>query len=118
MKLGDLIETLEALPADAPIRFRDGTIPNGLVSWRGSYDELTIDSGIAGKTDTVGKLLQDARAADGKTFHGYKGGEYAMNLHTPVWADPWGESNCMVPSVFAIDRGIVVISTFDLSVYR
>lgn len=118
MRLGDLIATLEALPQDAPVRFPDGQVPNGLCSWRGVYAELTIDRAPAGETETIGEMLADARDAVGKTFQGYKGGDFLMDETTPVWADGWGDCNHIAPAGFAINDGLVVIATSDLSDYR
>lgn len=117
MKLGDLIESLSAMNADDPVEFADGTVPWRLCSWRGIYGELTIDSRPGGYT-TVGELLAEAREAVGKTFTGYKGGEYTMSLETPVWADQWGDYQCMAPTGFLRTQGKVRITTMDLSDYR
>lgn len=90
MRLGELIDTLATLPADAEVKFDHGKIPDRLCSWRGVYAELTLDSDTDGKT-TVSALLRDALQAVGKTFTGYKGGDYVMSRDTPVWADEYGD---------------------------
>lgn len=117
MRLGDLIDTLETMPHDAPVRFDDGRNPTKLCSWRGIYAELTLDSG-APEPPKVRELLEDARAADGKEFQGYKGGDFVMTRHTPVWADGWGEYIAIGISGIVRENGYVVIKTMDMSSYR
>lgn len=76
-----------------------GLIPTTFDSWRGIYAELALgwtaqewDESIDGYPEmTVGALLHLANDANGRTFTGYKGGEFAMGLLTPIWIDNWGE---------------------------
>lgn len=83
MTLASYIEALEKLPGDAEVPL------SKLFSWRGSYDELSVDP--AGR-NTARDLLDDAQTAlDGRLFAGYKGGEYRMFEWTAIWADPYGE---------------------------
>lgn len=88
--LKKIIDWLSACPPDAVVRFSDGTCPKGIDSSRGSYSELAI-----GYRDNdpplVMDMLQWLCAAVGKTFTGYKGGEYRMYENTDVWRDQWGE---------------------------
>lgn len=66
--------------------------PCGIDSWRGSYDELAIDFALDGQPMTVSQFLALLVDANGKTFTGYKGGEYQMNRSTPVWVARYGNS--------------------------
>lgn len=118
MKLADWISTLEALPATANVEFDNGKTPTRLCSWRGVYAELTLDSDGQAPPITVKKLLKDARAAVGKTFYGYKGGEYLMHEHTPVWADEYGDYACIGLMGARVEDGTVILTTADLSDYR
>lgn len=118
MLLKDWIDTLEALPADAEVVFDFGASPAKLCSWRGIYAQLTLMYDDVGKAATVAGLLVDARAADGKTYTGYKGGDYVMSLDTPVWADDYGDCNYRGLIGTRIDDGKVVLITADLSDYR
>jgi hypothetical protein len=65
----------------------------GLASWRGRYDEMSIEFSDWGKPMTVGELLAQARAADGGIFEGYKGGDYQMHEWTPVWVCEHGDAD-------------------------
>lgn len=83
MTLGQLIETLEARP-------RDQRVPLGLgspYSYRGYYEDLAFP---LVRDTTVGAMLAHAKGALGRTYEGYKGGEYVMREHTDVWLAEWG----------------------------
>jgi hypothetical protein len=100
MTLGELIEVLENAP-QCPVVYQDINdgerhYPGDFDSWRGVYAELSLEP--VGQPTTVKELLAKAKEADGKTFQGYKGGDFTMGKHTAVWADPYGES---------VGRGIV-----------
>jgi len=51
-------------------------------SYRGYYNELAFEP----REDiTVEDMLRSAREAKGSTYTGWKGGEFEMGEHTPVW---------------------------------
>lgn len=83
--LQDLIDWLEQQPGDA-------RVPHGFgepMSYRGSYDELAFEP----KDDvSFGEMLGYAKSALGKTFTGYKGGDYTMESYTPCWIAEYGTS--------------------------
>jgi hypothetical protein len=117
LTLGSLIQILEGYPSGHQVRYEDGRVPSQFDSWRGVYAELTLMSGAADSM-TVGNLLTEARAADGSTFQGYKGGDFTMGLHTPVWADEYGD--CFYNGILGsrVDGDTVTLITADLSDYR
>lgn len=96
MTLGSLIEKLSKCDQ------RKGVYINypleigakGLISYRGIYAELAIDFGI-GWGMPAGELLFEAKNAVGKTFEGYKGGEFLMEEKTPVWISAYSLSSGM-----------------------
>lgn len=93
--LGALIDALSKRPRDHHVRFDFGAlVPRGVASYRGYYSDLAIghDDEWA-KPRTLGLLLDDLTAAVGKTFYGYKGGEYTMTRYTVVWAANYGQSD-------------------------
>jgi hypothetical protein len=112
MVLKDLIDTLSALPADAEVVMDCGTVPTRLMSWRGKYADLTLDHRGGSSGPSVAVLLDDAQQAIGKTFEGYKGGEYEMRSDTPVWADPYGDYYCRGITGFVLSGGKVVVKTY------
>jgi hypothetical protein len=118
MTLGDLIETLASMPADYKVRFDNGRVPTELCSWRGVYAELTLDSDGGDARMFVGDLLKNAEEAVGKTFQGYKGGDYTMSRETPVWADEYGDYGCIGLMGARVSGDTVTLQTANLSDYR
>lgn len=84
--LGELIEALENFhPArHSPLGFGN---PH---SYRGDYSELAFEPAPAA---TVADMLAVAKSALGRTFEGWKGGDYVMDEHTPVWFALEGHGN-------------------------
>lgn len=82
MTLGELIEALEALAPDRAI-----SVGGEADSYRGYYSDLAFEPGMSG---TVGELLATCRDAMGKSFEGYKGGDYYMAANTPIWLSFYG----------------------------
>ena len=82
MKLGELIAALEEL-GETPIEQLHS--PD---SYRGYYNEL----GFELSTSMVAASINagTARLCVGQTFQGYKGGDYTMTEHTPVWIHQYG----------------------------
>lgn len=83
MDLGQLITRLAGEHPDqvVPIGFAN---PH---SYRGFYHELAFEPA---PTVTVGAMVEAARSAVGRTFTGYKGGDYTMTAYTPVWLAAYG----------------------------
>jgi hypothetical protein len=97
--------------------------PTGIGSWRGSYSELGISYTEDGRYDgynsdkvtwesedgdyksyesvstdlpiavTCKRLLEMLLEIKGKTFVGYKGGDFLMGKNTPVWVANYSESS-------------------------
>ena len=121
MALGELMDALERLP----LRYESGgkshlkrvffdfalTFPARLVSYRGSYSELAIAPGIDTYKAPAGGnfllMLLDA-LAPGRTFGGWKGGEYQMTRDTPLWVAQDGE-NARTAVVGVRDDGCEII---------
>lgn len=88
LNLGEIIAELEKLPRLANIEFDFGSANvTVLDSYRGYYDQLALgyDGTYGGKLMTVGELLDDCTAALGKSFTGWKGGDYTMDAKTSVF---------------------------------
>lgn len=101
--LGNLIEDLKKYKDDfLEIEFDNGTIPTDFDSWRGSYCELALGykfEGICHTTD----IFRKAFNANGSIFVGYKGGEFIMDLDTPIHQANYGE--CAVYTKKEQDQG-------------
>tara|TARA_R110002072_G_scaffold63430_2_gene157822 strand:+ start:430 stop:777 length:348 start_codon:yes stop_codon:yes gene_type:complete len=94
MKLGSIIQQLEGCDPEAPVRFDFGGLspdPTQLDSYRGYYNDLAL--GWTDRSCTVQELLEALREANGRTFTGYKGGEFDMNNQTPVWIAEYGRTS-------------------------
>ena len=83
--LGELIEFLANL--DQNLFFKRGfRYPH---SYRGYYEDLAFEPA---KFSQVREMLAQANGAMGKTFTGYKGGEYVMDKNTATWIAEHGSS--------------------------
>lgn len=75
MRLGELISLLERMPQDMVVENGFG----GPHSYRGYYERVAFSPAL---NVTVASMLAHATSALGKTFQGYKGGDYVMDEHT------------------------------------
>jgi hypothetical protein len=102
LTLGEIIAKCEAIKAKG-YKLHDGSDPRvyfdfahlrptALASWRGSYDELALGFEEDGESRTLGEFIEMLKCADGETYTGYKGGEFVMSRHTPVWVANYGNS--------------------------
>lgn len=89
--LGNLIEDLKKYKDTLKeVEFDNGKIPTEFSSWRGSYCELALeykDEGICYVFD----LYRKAYNTNGSIFVGYKGGDFEMDLNTPIHQANYGE---------------------------
>lgn len=77
ISLGSLINMLEKAEQDKFVSFS----LEKLHSFRGEPEELAIELGNGCK---VSEMLDELTLAVGKSFEGYKGGDYRMSRKTPV----------------------------------
>lgn len=87
--LGQMIDALSAAPHGFPVRWADGGHPGGPHSYRGYYNHLAFST--IGVLVTVDDLLARCMDAVGRTFTGYKGGDFTMTRDTPLWRGEWGQ---------------------------
>lgn len=85
MYLKDLIERLEK----EPNKFLKLGFTHAH-SWRGSYDCLAFEPCEGAK---VSDMLYEAKEALGKTFEGWKGGDFVMSEYTEVYLSEEGTSS-------------------------
>jgi len=102
MTLGRFIKELESLPKDKEIE--NICDPH---SYRGYYSDLSFERKEG--TQTVEELLNICKQCLGETFTGYKGGEFYMDEHTPLWIAEYG--NCGDKIMNIIDGTILIIET-------
>lgn len=92
MTLGEMIKVLEAMPEGAEI---EGI--GDLDSYRGYYSDLAF-APVSDKAAAT-KVLALCRAAMGKVFEGYKGGDYVMGALTPLWIANYGDCGNKIISI-------------------
>lgn len=92
--LGKLIEALEAMPPDAQVANLDNEH-----SYRGYYEDLAFER-LDG-TRPASDLLADCKAAMGRVFQGYKGGDFVMGALTPVWVANCGCCGAKLTAIYA-----------------
>ncbi len=108
LSLGELIAKLEGI-GDKTVNIEFAFVyayPTTLDSWRGSYDELALGFAFEREENepTVESLLKHLVESVGRTFVGWKGGDYIMGKTTPVWVANPGDSG-QTAIVDIIDAG-------------
>lgn len=115
--LGKLIKNLKNLNPDLIVEIDDGSFPmksplsyaeegeeqgkygfkydkkteSVFGSWRGSYCELSMEFDDRNQNITVAELLKMAEFVNNKYLCGYKGGDFLMDLETPIHIANYGE---------------------------
>ena len=91
--------------------------PTFLDSYRGYYDQLAlgicVDSPYA-ERKTVSQLLTDLRKSIGKTYHGWKGGDYKMTSKTLVHVANPGETSDTIIIGVRDNYGTPIICTLHI----
>ncbi len=105
--LGELINALELVPPKVLVGIIERPYyadPTSLHSYRGYYTDLAI--GSRQEPTTVEEFQKALQKAVGKTYLGYKGGQFRMTKTTPLWLSAYGDvSNlyiqalCPCPSI-------------------
>lgn len=97
LTLGELLHTLKAIPDednDKCVTFDFGTaVPTEFDSWRGVYAEIALGYELTGYDATgdvtpdpkLSEFIKKVETAIGSTYTGWKGGDFTMSKHTPVW---------------------------------
>lgn len=123
MTLGELIAALDKVDGGINIAIELPTgevvIPTDLISYRGYYSDLAIDYGIPNE-DSVRPVEVDEfrgwlREAIGKTYTGYKGGDFTMSKITPMWVDNYGRCQNFAVSEVVYDDYNCIIKTNEQS---
>lgn len=116
MTLGELINTLKTYP-EHHIVLHGFRKPH---SYRGYYDQLAFEPITDGSPTTVGEMLKAAEYANGRTFEGWKGDQFYMDLDTTVWIALEGTTNAddipltrndlqtMLDEKYALDKSTII----------
>lgn len=108
LTLGDAITRLSQLAAEGPIKFDwNHRAPGEAHSYRGYYSDLAFDD--CDKA-TVGDWLNECRGALGKTFEGYKGGDFLMAENTPLWSAQYGCTGRAIMGLTQVDNWTIILT--------
>lgn len=115
MRLGQLIDALKMSPQENVLLVSGPTSlgPTSVNSYRGYYEDLAIavEEGARPKVCDFVRVLEQAI---GKTFQGYKGGDYTMDKGTLVWVSNYGRaSGCVVDRVDNDDTTTYLVGRMD-----
>lgn len=112
--LGEVILLLKAQPASNIVKldFTDDN-PDGLRSYRGYYEDLSLDYDSDAKSMKVKRLLKMFEVADGSTYTGYKGGDFTMHRRTLVWVAPYGNCGRMLVDIKNKNGTTIIITQED-----
>jgi len=99
LTLGGLIELLATVKPDTPVLVRAPVVltPSGVSSYRGNYEDLAIALDTSRSTMDVARFRAMLGDAIGRTFVGYKGGEYTMGRDSALWVSNYGECSGWYP---------------------
>lgn len=104
LTLGEMIKTLEAMPADTMIDGIDE--PH---SYRGYYSDLAFSR--QDEKVRAADALAMCRGAMGQVFEGYRGGDFVMGALTPVWIAFYG--SCGQKLMAINDDGSLIVADDD-----
>lgn len=90
MTLGDFHAELSSVDPSTIVRTENFESLGEAHSYRGYYDEIAFESASPGVTVTAGELVQAVENAIDRVFIGWKGGDYRMDVDTPVWISSEG----------------------------
>lgn len=100
MTLGSFIAALEKLLPEADVFFDFCYLrPTDFASYRGYYSDLSLGFSVDHEYVKAGELLASAKKCLGKTFEGYKGGDFVMDADTPLWVANYGDTGWRIVGV-------------------
>tara|TARA_R110000787_G_scaffold16141_5_gene49306 strand:- start:3371 stop:3742 length:372 start_codon:yes stop_codon:yes gene_type:complete len=120
LNLGQLIELVkDNYDEEYDVEFDFGSFsPAGVESYRGYYNELSITFNYECNKPYMSikdflKMLEDSV---GKSFKGYKGEDFEMGLHTPLWVSNYGMcSNTSVRGVYDTGCSLVIETRYCIN---
>jgi len=109
--LGAAIGFTSTLPDEMDVIFSGGNSPSSPDSYRGYYSDLSFEpQSEAVSVKDFSMMLNESL---GKTFNGYKGGDFTMTEDTPLWMANYGECGEAIISI-NVSNGALVLTTKDL----
>ncbi len=107
--LGEIILLLKAQPPDNIVKLDFcGDNPYGVGSYRGYYEDLALEYSLNKPEIKVANLLKEFEFAVGRTFEGYKGGDFIMDTKTLVWVAQYGDCGRMLINITSKDNVTII----------
>lgn len=112
LTLGKAISMLETVEPSRLVEFDKGGSPSDAHSYRGYYSDLAFEpvSGVI----TASAFLAELKDSLGRSFEGYKGGDFPMTDTTPLWAAQYGSCGRAIVGVQADGAGPVILVTREV----
>lgn len=114
MTLGKLLNQLSKADPNVLVQYKDGKAPGEPHSYRGYYEDLAFQDQ---NEITVAELIAVLKGCDGKTYDGYKGGDYVMGRDSPLWRAWKGDCGVAISGVKIADPVILKCSLKELYLY-
>lgn len=108
--LGGLISALERVHPEARVLIDKGFSPGTPDSYRGYYHDLAF--AVTPERVTAGEFLKKLKdEVLGKSFEGYKGGDFVMGSGTPLWISEYGQcSDIAIVGIQMLDCNVVLVT--------
>lgn len=112
LKLEPIVKNQKSDDDEATVRYDfEYLFPTSIGSWRGSYDELALNFETEGEEMKVSEFLAMLKECIGKTFTGYKGGDFTMHKGTPIWVANYSHSGNTAVIDVVDNRYVVLLIT-------
>jgi len=110
LTLNDAIIKLTGLNTDLPVifDFDNNYGPSSPDSYRGYYSDLAFEP--VSQTVPVSQFMAMCQEALGKTFTGYKGGDFLMDKNTPLWCASYGNTGPAIIDLSISAENVILIT--------
>ena len=110
MNIKELLGELYAHPSHYTVALKNESKIShwgDIASYRGYYAEVAVDEGY--KAKSVSEVTSDLLGVIGRTFGGYKGGEYTMSKFTNVYFATWGNLGPVTSRAYVDDETVFIV---------
>lgn len=121
MTIGEVLDILATAKPEVAVYFRPfNCVPGEVISWRGRYNEPALEwepTGYSGDGGTVcvrALMNRLKEAIDGRTFTGWKGGEFRFTRDSPLHVDNAGDyTNTEIDRILVFDFAVFIHTMCD-----
>lgn len=112
LTLGQILKELKSHEPGAEVYFDfEHARPVNIDSYRGYYEDLSLGFDFSSQPMKCEELVKLLRGCIGRSFEGYKGGEYTMDEETTVWVANHGNTGGTAITRISGTSLIVVLHT-------